>query len=217
MDISVHFTHNQNTFCPGTPEFCSGKFCYGKFWPEQATVIDCNKKMTYIHVLGINFLMNYMSVLWKHSSGINFLQITYHVSVCDSENYMEKSYGNYFLENLISVTQKNVFGINFAIPWSRFCRADLRWFSILAWRILGTLPANFSANFDGEIFQRIFRPCFSRVSGPSQNIHAQNSRPKLSAFLSNFTFWNAKCIHADFLLTGETNRISAWSDEGTVS
>ena len=29
--------------------------------------------------------------------GINFPKITYHVFVCDSENYMEKLFGNYFL------------------------------------------------------------------------------------------------------------------------
>ena len=33
-------------------------------------------------------------------------------------------------------------------------------------------------------------------------IHAQNSRPELSAFLSNFTFLNQKIIQGDFLLTG---------------
>ena len=38
----------------------------------------------------------------KYFSGINFPQITYHVFVCDSENYMDKRFGNYFL--LISVT-----------------------------------------------------------------------------------------------------------------
>ena len=31
-------------------------------------------------------------------SGINFPKITLHVFVCDSEHYMEKSFGNYFLE-----------------------------------------------------------------------------------------------------------------------
>ena len=38
----------------------------------------------------------------------------------------------------------------------------------------------------------------------TQKIHAQNSRPELSAFLSNFTFLKPKFIHGDFLLTGET-------------
>ena len=41
-------------------------------------------------------------------------KITLRVFVCDSENYMKNVFGNYFLENLISVTQMNVFGINFA-------------------------------------------------------------------------------------------------------
>ena len=36
--------------------------------------------------------------------GINVLKITYHVFVGDSENYMDKRFGNNFLENLISVT-----------------------------------------------------------------------------------------------------------------
>ena len=56
----------------------------------------------------------------KYSSGINFPKITYHVFVCDSENYMETLFGNSFFENGISVTQKNVFGTNFAIisGWS---------------------------------------------------------------------------------------------------
>ena len=31
------------------------------------------------------------------------------------------------------------------------------------------------ANF----FERIFRPCFSRISGPPKKIHAQNSRPEI--------------------------------------
>ena len=59
-------------------------------------------------------------------SGINFPKITYHVFVCDSENYMEKRFGNYFLENLISVTWNNVFGINFAIisGWSVLTESD---------------------------------------------------------------------------------------------
>ena len=34
----------------------------------------------------------------------NFPKITLHVFVCDSENYMENIFGNYFLGILISVT-----------------------------------------------------------------------------------------------------------------
>ena len=57
------------------------------------------------------------------------------------------------------------------------------------------------ANFDSEFFGLVF-PGFQAT----QKIHAQNSRPELSAFLSSFTFLNTKFIHGDFLLTGETNR-----------
>ena len=54
------------------------------------------------------------------------------------------------------------------------------------------------ANFDSEFFGLVF-PGFQAT----EKIHAQNSRPELSAFLSNFTFLNPKFIHGDFLLTGE--------------
>ena len=57
------------------------------------------------------------------------------------------------------------------------------------------------ANFDSEFFGLVF-PGFQAT----QKIHAQNSRPELSASLSNFTFLNPKFIHGDFLLTGETKR-----------
>ena len=56
------------------------------------------------------------------------------------------------------------------------------------------------ANFDSEFFGLVF-PGFQAT----EKIHAQNSRPELSAFLSNFTFLNPKFIHGDFLLTGEAN------------
>ena len=55
------------------------------------------------------------------------------------------------------------------------------------------------ANFDSEFFGLVFPGLQA-----TQKIHAQNSRPELSAFLSNFTFSNPKFIHGDFLLTGET-------------
>ena len=55
------------------------------------------------------------------------------------------------------------------------------------------------ANFDREFFGLVF-PGFQAT----QKIHAQNARPELSAFLSNFTFLNPKFIHGNFLLTGET-------------
>ena len=68
-------------------------------------------------------------------------------------------------------------------------------FEFLVRRILGKLPAN----FDGEFFGLVF-PGFQAT----QKIHARNSRPELSAFLSNFTFLNPNIFHGDFLLKGET-------------
>ena len=58
------------------------------------------------------------------------------------------------------------------------------------------------ANFGSEFFGLVF-PGFQAT----QKIHAQNSRPELSAFLSNFTFLNPKFIHGDFLLTRETSKV----------
>ena len=43
-----------------------------------------------------------MSVTQTCLSGMNFPKITWHVFVCDSENYIEKSFWLQFLENLIS-------------------------------------------------------------------------------------------------------------------
>ena len=84
--------------------------------------------------------------------------------------------------------------------WSRRY-AERIWgeFFILVRRILGKLPANFSANFDGEFFGLVFPGLQA-----TQKIHAQNSRPELSAFISNFTLLNPKFIHGDFLLARET-------------
>ena len=64
------------------------------------------------------------------------------------------------------------------IIWSRRY-AERIWgeFFILVRRILGKLPANFSANFDGEFGWRIFRPCFSKVSGRQK----KKSRPKFTS------------------------------------
>ena len=53
----------------------------------------------------------------------------------------------------------------------------------------GKLPANFSANLDGEFIPRTFRPCFSRVSGPPPlKIHAQDSHPKIVGVPLQFHF-----------------------------
>ena len=67
----------------------------------------------------------------------------------------------------------------------------------LAQRILRKLSANFSASFDGGFYPRIFWPCFSGPSGPPQN-----SRPNLSAFLSNFTFSNPIIFKRQFSAYG---------------
>ena len=53
-------------------------------------------------------------------------------------------------------------------------------------------------NFDSEFFSLVF----PGLQAP-QKINAQNSRPNLSALLSNVTFSNP-FFNADFLLTGET-------------
>ena len=69
------------------------------------------------------------------------------------------------------------------------------------------MPANsqqiLMANFDSEFIGLVF-PGFQAT----QKIHAQNSRPELSVFLSNFTFLSPKFIQGDFLLTGETTRFA---------
>ena len=63
------------------------------------------------------------------------------------------------------------------------------------------LLANFSANFDGEFDSEFFGLGFAGFR-PPKKMHAQNSRPELSAFLSNFTFLNPKFIHSDFSAYG---------------
>ena len=80
-------------------------------------------------------------------------------------------------------------------------------FFLLAWRIFGKLPANFSAEFDGEVFPRVYRPCSSRVSAPPQ----KNFTPKFVGIVLEFHFFEPKMFHVDFLLTGETNEWSVTS------
>ena len=58
---------------------------------------------------------------------------------------------------------------------------------------------NFDCDFLSAIFSALF---FKSLSPPPPKI---KSRPDLSASLSNFTFSNPTFIHADFLLTRETN------------
>ena len=57
------------------------------------------------------------------------------------------------------------------------------------------LQSGFGVTFSAQ-FSALF---FPGLQAP-QKIHTQNSRPELSAFLSNFTFSNPKLFHADFLL-----------------
>ena len=55
-----------------------------------------------------------------------------------------------------------------------------------------------------NLFRDFFGLVFLAFQAP-QKLHAQNIRPELSAFLSNFTFSDIKMFHADFLLTGDIN------------
>ena len=86
----------------------------------------------------------------------------------------------------------------FLVP--RLCRADLGWNFYLG-------PANFreiAGEFLSEFWWRILSGFFGLVFPgfqATQKIHAQNSRPELSAFLSNFTFLNPKFM-AIFCLRG---------------
>ena len=46
---------------------------------------------------------------------MNFPKIAYHIFVCDSDNYVEKLFGNYFLgKSHFSYMKNNAFGIHFA-------------------------------------------------------------------------------------------------------
>ena len=88
--------------------------------------IDSSQKRlhTYIFVFGINFPNNYISVTRKYFSGINFPKITFHVFVCDSENYMEKCFWNYFLGKSHFQLHEIMFSelhLFFAHPFSFFC------------------------------------------------------------------------------------------------
>ena len=77
-------------------------------------------------------------------------------------------------------------------------------FFILVRRMLGDSRENFSANFDGELFTRVFRPCFSRISGPPPP--KKNSRPEIVGISLQYHFLEPTFFHADFLLTGKIKR-----------
>ena len=85
-------------------------------------------------------------------------------------------------------------------------------------RILGELPANLSANFDGEFF---FGECLG-LGFPgfqtSQKKHAQNSRPELSTFppislLESHSFsrrFSAYRGNQEFCLSGDKIQGPSW-------
>ena len=78
-------------------------------------------------------------------------------------------------------------------------------FYILAWPIFGTLPANASANCDGEVCPRILRPCFFQgFSPPPQK---KRSRPKFTPRIVGIPISLSRTLflNADFLL-GETTK-----------
>ena len=102
----------------------------------------------------------------------------------------------------------------------RFASSKNSWSRRYAERIWGEFfifgPANsrkIAGEFLSEFWWRILIANFSALFFPgfqaTQKIHAQTSRPELSACLSNFTFLNPKFIHGDFLLTGETKNSAA--------
>ena len=68
------------------------------------------EKITYTHFCFRNQSPEKLHVSYlKYFSGTHFPKITLHVCGCDSENDMEKLFGNYFLENLISAVHKRMF------------------------------------------------------------------------------------------------------------
>ena len=102
-------------------------FTYGQFFESDFACTLCIQMSIEIN-LASKLLLSHNKGHVKHLncnalrtremlgiSNVHFPKITFNVFVCDSENYME-----ILLEDLISVTQKNVFGIYFAIisSWS---------------------------------------------------------------------------------------------------
>ena len=63
----------------------------------------------------ITYIFFYFQNSYKYFSGIHCPKITFHMFICDSENYMEKLFGNYLLGKSHLSYTKNVLGIIFAI------------------------------------------------------------------------------------------------------
>ena len=56
------------------------------------------------------------SVTRKYFSGINYPKITYHVFVCDSENYTEKLFGELFSLKISFQLHEMMFSLQFRVP-----------------------------------------------------------------------------------------------------
>ena len=121
-----------------------------------------------------------------------------------------------------SVCLKNCFAILwlFLLDFApTLCRADLGWIFSFGPANFGKIAREFLSEFWWRILIANFSALFFQAFRPPQKVHAQNSRPELSAFLSNFTFLNPNVLHGDFLLTGETNwfqciAIMVWNLKG---
>ena len=76
--------------------------------------------ITYMFAFGIHIPKKLHVSYINRLSAITCPKVALHVFFCDSESYMEKMFRNYCLQNLISVTQNNVFGISSVIisGWS---------------------------------------------------------------------------------------------------
>ena len=68
-------------------------------------------------------------------------------------------------------------------------------------RILGELPANFSANSSSGFFPRNVQPCFSRVSARPQTF-----TPKIVRIPLQLRISEPRCFHSNCLLTGKIKK-----------
>ena len=86
----------------------------------------------YIHkkfVFGIDFPINYISVTRKYFSWIDLPKITYHIFAGDSENYMEKWFGKYFLGKSHFIYMKQCFRNWFRNNFWLECMSEIMWIS----------------------------------------------------------------------------------------